>query len=308
MKKEFDSKIYTLKLTGKEEKGILNKNIYRIRKALFSIKYLHGEELTVIQVPFTNDIKFTKNSKHKIAFIHDIEGIRKNDTRIENREINFLNTCEYIVAHNNKMKRYLVKKGIDAQKIYVLELFDYLCNYSIKDNKIFDKNDIKIVYTGNLDKAPFLRQIKSEKMNFTMNVYGVNNEKIQNEKIEYKGKYLPDELPKHIEGDIGLVWDGNYDESDENEGFKNYTKYNNPHKLSCYIVAELPVIVWKKSAVADFVNKYNIGYTINNIYDINELDFKDYKIKKENIKRLSLKAKQGDFTKKVINEILKKYK
>ena len=160
MKKEFDSKIYTLKLTGKEEKGILNKNIYRIRKAIFSIKYLHGEELTVIQVPFTNDIKFTKNSKHKIAFIHDIEGIRKNDTRIENREINFLNTCEYIVAHNNKMKRYLVKKGIDAQKIYVLELFDYLCNYSIKDNKIFDKNDIKIVYTGNLDKAPFLRQIK----------------------------------------------------------------------------------------------------------------------------------------------------
>lgn len=308
LKKEFNSNIYTLKLTGKENSGIFNKNIYKIRKGLFALKYLHGKEITIIQFPFINDIKFTKKLKHKCAFIHDLDGIRKNDLKIENREIHFLETCEFIIAHNNKMKQYLVQKGIDTRKIYVLELFDYLCDENLKNNCKLNKNDIKIVYTGNLDKAIFLKQIESEKMNFTMNVYGVNNEIIQNKKIQYKGKYIPDELPKYIEGDLGLVWDGSYDESDENEGFKNYTRYNNPHKLSCYIAAKMPVIVWKKAAVAEFVNKYNVGYTINNIYDINKIDFTDYKIKQENVEKLNGKVISGDFTKKVINEILNNYK
>lgn len=307
LKEEFNSKVYTLKLTGKEEQGILNRNIYRLRKAIFSLKYLKGEEITIIQFPFINDIKFTKKIKHKVAVIHDLYGIRKNDLKIEKREINFLGTCEFIVAHNNKMKQYLVQKGIDTKKIYVLELFDYLCDEISNNNHDLNKNDIKIVYTGNLDKAPFLKQIESDKMDFTMNVYGVKNEIINNEKIAYKGKYIPDELPNHIEGDLGLVWDGNFDESDENDGFKNYTRFNNPHKLSCYIAAKLPVIVWKKAAVAEFVNKYNVGYTINNIYDINKIDFTDYKIKQENVGKLSAKVRSGDFTKKVINEILNEF-
>ena len=305
LKEKYDSNIYTLKLTGKEDKNIINKFIYRLRKALFSFKYLQSDDITVIQVPFINDIRFTKKIKHKVAFIHDIEGIRKNNDKIATREINFLATCEFIIVHNNRMKEYLIEKGIDEKKIYILELFDYLCINNKKHHKIFDEKQIEVVYTGNLDKAPFLQEIEANKMNFVMNVYGVkNNEKIENDKIKYMGKYLPDELPQEINGDFGLVWDGNYDESDENKGFKNYTKYNNPHKLSCYIAAGLPVIVWKKAAVAEFVNKYNIGYTISNIYDINKINFKDYMIKKENAEKLSIKVKSGYFTQKVMNEIL----
>ena len=118
-------------------------------------------------------------------------------------------------------------------------------------------------------------------MKYRINLYGVGIDKDINNKIKYLNKYSPDELPNKIVGDLGLIWDGNYDESDENEGFKNYTKYNNPHKLSCYIAAGLPVIVWEQSAVADFVNKYNIGYTIKNLYDINKINLTDYTTKKK---------------------------
>lgn len=307
LKKEFKSKIYTLRLTGNEGNGsyITDFN-YKIKKAIFAMKYLHGEDITIIQIPFINDTRFTKNLKNKIAFIHDLDGIRKQDKKIEKREINFLLSCNYIVAHNEKMKMYLIEKGIEKEKIYTLEMFDYLCEIKEKDIKAFDSSNVQVVYTGNLDKASFIKQLDSEKMNFRINVYGTKNDIIKNEKIQYKGKYKPDELPNYIEGDLGFVWDGNVDESDESIGFKNYTKYNNPHKLSCYLAAGIPVIVWEKSAVSEFITKYDVGYTINSIYDINEIDFSDYEIKRENAKRISDKVRSGFFTKNVIEKIIEK--
>ena len=140
-------------------------------------------------------------------------------------------------------------------------------------------------------------------MRFRMNVYGVGTDKDINGRINYKGKYRPDELPNKLEGNLGLVWDGNFDESDENEGFKNYTKYNNPHKLSCYIAAGLPVIVWEKAAVADFVSENGIGYTVSSVYDINALDLSDYDVKRKNTLELSACVRNGVFTKKAIEKV-----
>ena len=67
----------------------------------------------------------------------------------------------------------------------------------------------------------------------------------------------------------------------------------------------MPVIVWKKSAIADIVRKYNIGYEISNLYEINNLDYSDYYEKKKNIKSLNDKVRNGEFTKGVIKRILK---
>lgn len=308
VQREYKGKVYTFKLTGKEANfNKVNKFILKIRKAIFSILFLHGNDLTIIQVPFLNDTRFTKKLKNKVAFIHDLEGIRQKDKRIEEREIKFLSTCKYIIVHNNKMKQYLIDKNISGDKIYVLEMFDYLVNnYKENNTEVLSNKHLKIIYTGNIDKAPFIKQLDTKRVNFKTNVYGVCNDKINNDKIYYKGKFPPEELPNYIEGDLGLVWDGNYDESDENEGFKNYTKYNNPHKLSCYIAAEKPVIVWRKAAIAEIVEKYNIGYVISNLYEINDLNLNDYYEKKENVKRLSKKVKEGYFTKRVLNEILEK--
>ena len=86
---------------------------------------------------------------------------------------------------------------------------------------------------------------------------------------------------------------------------KNYTKYNNPHKLSCYMAAGLPVIVWEKAAISKFVKDNNIGYTIKKIDDINTLDFSDLKEKAENVKKIEEKVQNGEYTKNVIKKILK---
>ena len=60
-------------------------------------------------------------------------------------------------------------------------------------------------------------------MKFSINLYGVlDNIMNNNPKINYMGKFQPDELPNVLDCDLGLIWDGNLDDSDKNIGFKNY--------------------------------------------------------------------------------------
>ena len=207
----------------------------------------------------------------------------------------------YVVCHNNRMKRVIEQYG-GSSKIIVLNIFDYLCEVNDKQNS---KDNLTVVYAGNLspDKCNFLYQVDDSKINFGFNLYGVGVSKHISDKKKYKGKYSPDELPNELEGVLGLVWDGNYDSSDENESYKNYTKYNNPHKLSCYVAAGLPVIVWTKSAVADFVREQNIGYIIDNIYEINNLDLSDYDSKWQNVLCLAEKVRRGYFTELALSQI-----
>ena len=299
----YDAKVLTLKMNGKEGKSNLARAIYLLKKTIFLLTKLKKNELVIVQCPFTNFLPLMNKANNKVAFVHDLEGLRGNNTKIEKKEINFLKSCKYIICHNVKMKDYLVSKGVTDSKIIILEIFDYLCVNEIKRDNISKK--LEVVYTGNLDKAPFLKQLNEKKMDFFLNVYGVGNTDFENNKIIYKGKYQPDDLPSKIEGNVGLVWDGNFDENLDDGGLKNYTKYNCPHKLSCYLAAGLPVIVWDKSAMADFVKENNIGYTISNIYEINNIDFKDYNKKLENANFIGKKIREGYYTKKVINEIVK---
>lgn len=277
----------------------------KIRKIYLIWLAFTNKDLLIIQFPFINNKWLMKRlAKNNIVIIHDLDSIRYN----LKDETDILNNFKYIVCHNNKMRNYLIDKGIPKEKIYTLDLFDYLCDNKINDYKENSTKEFNIAYAGNLikSKSPFLYQLDSKKMDFKLSLYGVGIDKNINDKIIYKGSFIPSDLPNNIESSLGLIWDGNFDESDENFGFKNYTKYNNPHKLSCYVAAGIPVIVWSKSAIAEFVTLNNIGYTINNLYDINKLKIDDYDIKKSNILKLSNKVRNGYFTKKVIDNILKK--
>lgn len=308
LKEQFKADIKTFKYTDKEENSKIKRIILKVKKLLFTIKNIKKDEIILIQFPFSNEMFLTKKAKNKIALIHDLDGLRREDEKLNKREIAFLNTCKYIVAHNDKMKQYLIKQGIEESKIHVLELFDYLCDED-KKNIERSKTSLKeIAYAGNLisNKSPFLYQLNPDKMNFSLALYGKGIEKDINEKMKYKGAFQPEKLPNCIQADLGLVWDGNYDESDEEKSFKKYTKYNNPHKLSCYIAAGIPVIVWEKAAIADLVKKEDIGYTINSIYDINNINFEDYKLKKANVEKLMKRVRTGFYTCKIIKNILEK--
>ena len=266
--------------------------------------------IKIIQYPVSLNFEIMNiiNCKYAIAFIHDLPGLRYQNEKAIKKEIKLLKKYRAIIVHNQKMKEYLVSNGIEASKIFSLELFDYLCISST--NKINKTDDISVVYAGNLkkEKCPFIYQLDEKLMNnFNLNIYGQGIEKFENKKIQYCGAFNPEELPNNFNGKLGLVWDGNYDESDEINGeYKNYTKYNNPHKLSCYLAADMPVIAWEKAAISEFIVENNIGYVIGNLYDINNIDFSDYNTKKKNAQKIGKRIRNGYYTTNVLEKIIHK--
>lgn len=313
LKKEYDVKEVYLVQTN----SFIKKIIYRIKMFNNMVKSKKNDEVLVLQFPMYENSKILNkffmfslkrvNRDKTVILIHDLEGLRNKNENLNKQDIERLNMAKYVIAHNEKMKKYLIDEGVES-KIYTLKLFDYLCKDEEKENA---ENSEAIIYAGNLvqAKSPFIYQLNEKKMNFKMNLYGIGLDKgVVNNQISYKGKFQPDELPNKLVGKLGLIWDGNYDESDQNEGMKRYTKYNNPHKLSCYLASGVPVIAWEKAAIADFINENNIGYTINSIYDINNISILDWNKKLENVKVISKNVRSGYYTKKIFEDIVKDMK
>lgn len=276
----------------------------RLKKEIVILQFPLPETSKILNPIFLFNMNFLDKSK-TIILIHDVNGLRFQNEELYKNEIARLNKVKYVIVHNKKMQEKLHTDGLKADT-YTLELFDYLCDNSNNTSKKNNK-DINIVYAGNLskEKSPFIHELQSDKMNWNLNLYGVGIDKDISKNILYKGKYPADILPNKLSGNLGLIWDGASSEEDENIGMKNYTKYNNPHKLSCYIAAGIPVIVWEKSAISKFIKENNIGYTINEISDINKLKLSDYEEKINNVKKLQVKVRNGEFTKTVVEKILK---
>ena len=283
-----------------DDNNIIEKIIKILKKTFFIITKCNNNKTIIIQWPFTINKLYERFLKNQIVFVHDVNGIRKNDVEILKKEIEFFNKSKTVIVHNNNMKNYLVENGLDENKVKILEVFDYLTSSNIVEKQT-EINSLSLVYSGNTKKSPFLFELDEKLMNFKINLYGVlGSEEINNYKIEYKGKYKPDDGPSVIEGNLGLVWDGNLDSKDENDNLKRYTKYNSPHKLSCYLAANLPVVVWSKSAISEFVKQNNIGYVIDSLYDLNNLDYSDYEVKVQNAKEIGEKIRRGYYTRRVL--------
>lgn len=248
-----------------------------------------------------------RNFNKYILFIHDIDTIRDVSNKNIKKEINIFNNMYAIIVHNEKMKDFLIDNGVKT-KIIVLELFDYLLNkeYPNRDYEL----DKSVAFAGNLAKSEFLQKEEIKDLNIKFNLYGpnFNSKNIKGKNIKYNGSYGPEIIPYEIKGSFGLIWDG----ISLNEcagSFGNYLKVNNPHKLSLYIAAGVPVITWKKAAIADFIKKYDIGFTVDSLYDIekiiNDMDNKQYETYVQNVKKLQEKVCTGYFTRRVLNEVEK---
>ena len=240
-----------------------------------------------------------------VSIIHDLDGIRYKDENILNKEIKYLKKSKYIVSHNFKMSEILIKNGIEKNKIKNLNIFDYILD---KNNREINKiKTSDICFAGNLEKSLFIYKLKVLK-NIKFDIFGINYQKENNQgDFNYCGAFPPDEIHKKLSGKYGLIWDG--DSLEEcNGAFGEYLKYNNPHKFSLYIAAGIPVITWKKAAIAEFIEKENIGITVNSLEDLEKilinLSNEEYEKKVENVLKIREKIINGKILTNIIKEIL----
>lgn len=291
-----------------------NETIWNIQ-----LKKLKKGDTIIIQYPILNTTlrlekvikKYAKNI-NIIALIHDINSLRFTPEvegkmvykRVKKEDKNILKECSYIIAHNDNMKTELIKLGNSEEKIKVLQLFDYIVTDEIKEIK--HKKDEPIIIAGNLskDKAGYLSYLKDIE-NVKFNLYGIGYEGNE-ENVNYKGHFLPEELLNHLEGSFGLVWDGNSKDTCAGS-YGNYLRYNNPHKASMYLATGIPVIIWKDSAIANFIIENNLGYEIKSLEEISEIQKniteEEYEEKIRNIKNISKKLKNGKFLEEVLRNI-----
>lgn len=283
--------------------------LFRVKKN--SVVFIqHPQYVRGIYMDFLYWMKKLKKCQY-IFLIHDIESLRKAFPERED-EFRILDQKMYeisdvIIAHNDSMIEYLTRNcGIAKDKIVNLCLFDYLVD-NVEDKSEYDSNTIAVA--GNLSekKAGYVYKVADMLDTLKVRAYGANyNEVLQkNGALIYEGAVKPDELPRKLKGAWGLVWDGA--EVDCCEGnIGNYLRYNNPHKVSLFVAAELPIIIWEKAALASFVKKNNIGITINSLKEIedkvNKISNEEYMLMKRNINEIGGKVKRGMFSEMAIEK------
>lgn len=277
---------------------------------------LKKDDIVFIQYPVN---RFTLNIIYKIlnmrkinivSLIHDIDFLRniqlgkKGVEGMKKQEISLLRKSKYIICHNKIMIAEL-KKYLPEKKMIPLELFDYLHQ---GQNAHISEDVCRVIVAGNLTykKARYIYKLNDMDRRFQLCLYGTGlKEDIKLKNTEYKGSFAPEQLIDNLEGTYGLVWDGS--EIDRCAGdYGKYLRYNNPHKLSLYIAAGIPVIVWKEAAIAKFVEKNKIGFSVNSLEEL------DHVIKEKsdlyskylvNIRLLNVKVRSGIFLSEAISKV-----
>lgn len=249
-----------------------------------------------------------------VSFIHDLGCFRKKHNTPQ-KEISLLNKSDAVIACNDATQNWLHTHGfVGYNRAGISEslcAFDFLSDAVCPIRKeTWPLN--KIVYAGQLSrqKNRFLYEFGANIQNYTVNIYGTGFDRssaINAEKFNVKGFMKPDELIKKSEGDFGLVWDG--DSVDCCNGdWGEYLMINTPHKVSLYIRCGLPLLIWRKAAMATFVEQNGIGICIDSLRDISDiyknLHAEEYAQMCDNVLHMNHLMAEGHFFKEATIKVL----
>ena len=306
-------------LKEKARKGISTAKNFKIWMEKLSV--VKSGDIVLIQYPplnytlFMNVLLWLKmKGAYLIAIIHDLDSYRDSEEGklIKNwhyyEDTHSLSFFNQLIVQNTRMKKLLLASGFDDKKMINIRLFDYLTDGNDKGSSRFKKDD-PVVITGNFnhDEEKKLSFIYSDEAKpaakFRIYGTGVDEDRITCMDAEYMGNFAAEHMPGKIEGSFGLVWDGNSIQSCSGN-WGDYLRIDNPVKFSLYLAAGIPVIIWEEAALAGFVKRYNVGITINDLYEIEDkvkaLSDKDYEEMKKNIAPFSEAVRNGAFMKKAI--------
>lgn len=205
--------------------------------------------------------------------------------------------CDALIVHSERFKKVLQERLNYTKPIITQGPFGYIG----LENSVNEKRHLRksIIFAGALSKAQYLKDIPVE---WNMDVFGPemgNNYKYQNN-VSYRGSFTPEELPNHLSDGFGLVWAS--DSFSEISGKDaEYTRLNYSHKLSLYLFARLPIIVWSQSAPAEWVVKNGVGIAVDSLAEVwNKIESvteEEFQIMQSNLDRISPLIRDGIYSK-----------
>lgn len=251
--------------------------------------------------------QYAKKGGTLVAIVIDLMGIHDRNEKVFKTELEILKKCHRVIVHNDKMESLLISYGIEAEKILKNYIWDYLEEKTSTVEKKVRPYHYNICYAGNLRKADFLYKLTPEILSLNISVFGEGFRSDNGfNALAYYGYANSTDIYKKLNGKFGLVWVGNSIKSCTGTSGE-YLKTTTPLKLSLYVMAEIPIIIWKQAEAAKFVLEQNIGVAVDSLLElpqvIEECDDAHYEIMKSNLIKLKSEIKKGNILGNLIRNI-----
>ncbi len=259
----------------------------------YPLYYIHNQEKDYMRM-------FRHYKGELICLIHDINSLRYGNP-VDDGFLYVMHRADKVIVHTQGMKRAVVEKtGINPDKVEILYLFDYLTSSPCSP---VDPDGKTVIFAGNLEKSLFVRELGKLSGDVSYNLYGAPSSNVsEGPCCTYKGKFHPDDTSA-IEGNWGLVWDGDSVETCSGT-IGEYLKINSSHKISLYLAACKPVIIWEESSLKDFILSNHLGIAVRSLSEIgsriDSLTAGEKRLIAENVARISAELRSGSFLKKFI--------
>lgn len=226
-------------------------------------------------------------------------------------EVELFNKCDYLLVQTQDMKDYFETIGIKS-KIINMEMFDFLSEYQNDEEYEFNSTEKirnHLIYSGGIEDDWRHFFFKDFEHNFKIDFYGALTTKSPSDLISnssYKGWHANDQLPRILKGDFGLIFMDK--ELHPHSKVDEFWRLGTSSKLPLYITSGLPIICKKGTGDQRIVEKYNIGFAVSCLKEIddilNETSEEQYQLYKKNVEALMEKTKTGYFLKRAVNEVL----
>lgn len=297
-----------LYLTVGQEQSAIKRMINKFIQLYKISRMIPNHSIILMQYPLYTFLFFTlpfyRRCIKKQLLIHDIDSIRING-KLSWLEKITLSQFDEIIVHTNEMKNYLERSLSVQCKIYVLFCFDYLvdnyCFYGNQRSKTYN-----LCFAGNIDKSVYLQEFLSQCPSMHLYLYGSWSKKVKLQgNFEYMGKFTPSDVG-YLEGSWGIVWDGDTAKTC-NGTWGEYLRIIASHKVSLYIVSGLPLIVWKQSAMAKFVEKEGLGLLVDSLLEVGnkiaDVSDEQYQYFICNLQKWGDRLNRGAMLESVLNDI-----
>lgn len=261
-------------------------------------------DLIVYQYPSYNQFIFEKTFIERLKqrgarialLIHDSELLRDSGFL---KEIELFNQADMLITHGEQMDLKLKTFGITTAMVSK-ELFDY----RIPDEQGSTEPSLikSLVFAGNVQKSVFLKVWDYQT---NIQVFGAKGEFKLGGNVEYMGVYAQYDLLRRIPKNcFGIAWDNDLPQGGK---YREYTRYNAPHKISLYLALGMPVIVWRNSAISELILHHKLGYVIESLGEVDSLmeciTKEELVHLKQRVNKFSYLLREGIYTKQALIKV-----
>lgn len=229
-----------------------------------------------------------------VSLVHDLGSFRRKRISVPD-EIRKLSLSDVVIAANENTVRWLRENGF-RKPLTTQVAWDFLSGIRHGGP---DPDRLSVAFIGALSPSrnAFLYKLPRR---IKLHLYGGGADSTAKlpDGITLHGFGEPDALIENAQGRYGLIWYG--PSTSEHLGYiGEYIKYCNPHKLALYMRAGKPVIIWKGSGPASFVEKEGIGLTVDSLDNLDRIldnvSEEQYRTMCANVERVASRMADGDF-------------